>query len=309
MNAFKHNVVGSNPSGHDQAIDELSAAILKNLGIEFRPSPSDKFQRFPAPGKDPSNTACWVYFSPDASYATYGSHITGEKYTWQNFYSSSSNHCSIPIEDVIAEKKRLEETKAKLHAQVGEKSRRIIGKADVADPNHPYLKEKKVRPHDLYQFAGNLLVPLEDQNGVIHNIQRIFPDGTKFFSRGGRVKGVFARIGDIDSPTCYVCEGWATAATICEETGCPVVASMNAGNLLPVCRALRERFGYSIELIVAADNDHRTEGNPGLTKGRAAAEAISGKFVYPDLPCSSPDCDCTDFNDYHNCDRRKGGLQ
>jgi hypothetical protein len=50
-----------------------------------------------------------------------------------------------------------------------------------------------------------------------------------------------------------------------KATRLPVVVAFNAGNLLPVARALRERVPAT-RIVVLADDDHRTEGNPGVAK-------------------------------------------
>ena len=61
-------------------------------------------------------------------------------------------------------------------------------------------------------------------------------------------------------------EGFATAATVHEATGSAVAVAFNANNLKPVAIALRAKFP-SLEMVICADDDHLTEGNPGITKG------------------------------------------
>jgi putative DNA primase/helicase len=51
-------------------------------------------------------------------------------------------------------------------------------------------------------------------------------------------------------------------------------------------------------ITIAADNDTKTEGNPGLTAGRAAAAAVGGRLIYPDFDDEL--FDGTDWNDYIN---------
>jgi len=75
----------------------------------------------------------------------------------------------------------------------------------------------------------------------------------------------------------------------------PVVVAFNAGNLLPVAKALRKRF-RELRLIVCADDDARTPGNPGLTKGTEAAQAVGGGLVVPDFGPHRPGW-ASDFND------------
>jgi putative DNA primase/helicase len=58
-------------------------------------------------------------------------------------------------------------------------------------------------------------------------------------------------------------------------------------------------------LILAADDDHCTEGNPGRTAAAGAAKAVGGIVVVPMFPADRPD-KATDFNDLHQMPN--GGL-
>lgn len=101
-----------------------------------------------------------------------------------------------------------------------------------------------------------------------------------------------------------VCEGFATGASIHEATGHAVVVAFDRGNLEPVAKALRKQYPDAA-LIVAADDDHMTDGNPGRTDAKAAALAVGGTVVVPLFPAGRPD-KATDFNDLHMMDG--GGL-
>ena len=174
--------------------------------------------------------------------------------------------------------------------------------AEPANPAHPYLIRKGVKPHNLRQRGGLLIVPLFDAFGLLWNVQRIHADGGKRF-KPGRAGGLFSPIGDFTNPTkILICEGWATGATLHEETGHPVLCAMNAGNLLPVATAARSAWAGA-ELVIAADNDRFTEGNPGATYGAAAAKATGAKLIVPEFPEGVAG---SDFNDLAML-RRKGG--
>ncbi|ANF56818.1 toprim domain-containing protein [Halotalea alkalilenta] len=126
------------------------------------------------------------------------------------------------------------------------------------------------------------------------NFQFIGPQGTKRFRPGGRVTGCYHSFGEfsLDRPL-LIAEGWATAMTLHEATGLPVAAAMNAGNLRSVAESLRARYP-SIAIIVCADNDHSTTGNPGVTKGKDAASAVGGICIWPEFAAGDPG---SDFND------------
>ena len=174
--------------------------------------------------------------------------------------------------------------------------------AEPANPAHPYLIRKGVKPHNLRQRGGLLIVPLFDAFGLLWNVQRIQADGGKRF-KPGRAGGLFSPIGDLTNPaTILICEGWATGATLHEETGHPVLCAMNAGNLLAVATAARSAWAGA-ELVICADNDRQTEGNPGVTYATAAAKATGAKLIVPEFPEGVAG---SDFNDLAML-RRKGG--
>lgn len=182
------------------------------------------------------------------------------------------------------------------HQQAADRAGKLWKGAASASSEHPYLRSKGIQSHHLRQNGHLLLVPMIDATGKLWNLQRIYPDGTKRFLSGGRVKGCFTLLGDLAEGPLYVCEGVATGATIYQQSGLPTVCAMNAGNLLPVCTALADP---KRQLTVCADNDHHTQCNPGITKGREAAAAVGAGLTWPE-PCGRV-CICTDFNDVVNC--------
>lgn len=93
----------------------------------------------------------------------------------------------------------------------------------------------------------------------------------------------------------YLCEGWATGATLHAETGHPVACAMNAGNLLEAGRHLQRRHPEAV-LIVAGDDDRQTEGNPGKTAAIAAAAGLGCGLILPPWPADAP-LHLSDFND------------
>ncbi|EHX43785.1 toprim domain-containing protein [Escherichia coli] len=180
----------------------------------------------------------------------------------------------------------------------------LLGRAEVANPSHPYLMKKRLQPGNLYQSGNDLLVPLYNVCGEVVNVQIISPDGRKMFLRDGQVQGAFHVMGSFDlmAPAApehdvYVCEGWATGAALLQYWNVmAVVCAMNAGNLKHVAMALRERYGSRISLVIAGDDDRASKDNPG---SRAANEAalLAGCYVtFPEWPPgASPDL--SDFND------------
>lgn len=160
---------------------------------------------------------------------------------------------------------------------------------------HPYLERKGVRAHRIRQAGDVLLIPLRDTAGTLHSLQTITPDGDKRFR--GRMRGCYHAIGGKPLGRIVVCEGYATGASIHEATGEAVAVAFNAGNLMPVATALH-RAHPDLVLLLAADDDHLTPGNPGLSAARNTALAVGGFVVVPRFPAGRPD-KATDFNDLH----------
>ena len=179
---------------------------------------------------------------------------------------------------------------------------------------HAYLCDKGVRAHDVRigtwtrrthegdaRYPGALIVPLRDIEGRLCSLQAIFARDpgigrTKDFIAGGRKSGCMHVLGTLEgAETICIAEGYATAASVHEATGCPTVMAVDATNLMAVAKALRAKLP-SATLILYADDDYQTKGNPGITKATEAARAIGGLLAVPDFGADRPE-GATDFND------------
>jgi len=79
-----------------------------------------------------------------------------------------------------------------------------------------------------------------------------------------------------------VAEGYATAATVAKYGKVPAVAAFDSGNLLAVARALHERWPDK-QVMIAGDDDHKLENNPGRGKALEASMAVNGMVVFPNF--------------------------
>lgn len=177
-----------------------------------------------------------------------------------------------------------------------------------ADGLSPYLMAKGINPEDagpIYisnweLYDGWLALPLQDVEGIVHSFQFIGDDGAKKFLYRGRIIGCFFLLStlplDQRGGPIVVCEGYATGASIARATGWPVVCAMNCGNLLPVCKSIRLKFPART-IVIAADNDTFTDGNPGLTKATEAAKQCNALVCTPEFSDSVEMEKPTDFND------------
>lgn len=211
-----------------------------------------------------------------------------------------------PLADAQATRQRLEQQQRDAEAQLQDKQAAAARQAALlwqhgksVDRLHAYLQAKQVEPFGLRQIShGRLAVPLV-LGGRLVNLQIIDGQGNKRFLAGGRVQGCYCPLGKVqDGARLYICEGWATGATLHHHTGAPVVCALNAGNLKPVALAMRERFGRRVELVLAGDDDRLTLGNPGRAAANRAAAAAEALVVFPDWPYDGP-AELSDFNDLH----------
>lgn len=163
-----------------------------------------------------------------------------------------------------------------------------------------YLERKQVGVvPDLWQQGDTLIVPLKDETGAIVNCQRIWieRDGRvqkRYWQKAKRDCTYFAIKGS--AKTVAVCEGVATAITIHEATGWTVLAAGDTGQLLNIAKMVRGKMPL-VRIMMCADNDAYTEGNPGVTKARAAAAAVGGYTVIPQF--TDLESRGTDFNDLY----------
>lgn len=160
-----------------------------------------------------------------------------------------------------------------------------------------YLERKKVAAFGVRFARGMVVVPVRNADEDLVGLQWIAPDGAKRFLTGTAKQGAFHLTGPLPGPgeVLAIAEGYATAATAAMAMGWTVAVAFDAGNLAPVARALRSRCPGA-RLIVLADDDHATKGNPGVTKATAAARATRGVVAVPRFASSAEDRG-TDWND------------
>ena len=98
------------------------------------------------------------------------------------------------------------------------------------------------------------------------------------------------------SPAVVIAEGYATAATLAEHGKVPTLAAYDSGNLLSVASSIHERWPDKA-IVIAGDDDHRTENNPGREKALAASVAVAGVAIFPNFNAEQRAQGFTDFND------------
>lgn len=263
--------------------------------LDLRPIPDSNIHRFHVPGdKQGSLNGWYILFLDSIAFGCFGSWKAGTSRTWSSREPADHREAEQVRQRIDQARQQREAEQRQRQLKTATLAQRWWRDARRADPDHAYLIAKAVQPHGLRKRGDELLVPLY-AGGVLVNLQRIAPDGSKRFLAGGRVKGCHSPMGHIaPGKQLYICEGWATGAAL-HESGYTVACAMNAGNLKPVALALRTEY-QATEIIIAGDDDRLTDGNPGRTAANAAAVAIGGLVTFPEWPADAPKT-LTDFND------------
>jgi putative DNA primase/helicase len=192
-----------------------------------------------------------------------------------------------------------EQEEQRRHTEAQAKAQGIWEAARAAPRTHPYLVRKGIKPHRARITPGHektLIVPVTDLQGELSSLQFIAEDGAKRFLMGGAVSARCCMLGEaVDADVIVIAEGFATAASINEATGYAVVVGFNCNNLPPTAEAIRTRYPAA-RIIIAADDDHLTIGNPGVTKAKEAAAAVNGLVAIPLFGPNRPE-KAKDFND------------
>lgn len=281
-----------------ECVSQYRDALQAHYGpLDWLPIADGIIHRFRVPGDKPGTLNGAYQLFPDGI-------ASGWFGTWKNAGNWHTWSSRKPADHLEAQLIRQRNEQAKRQREVEQHQRqqaaaeyanRLWRTARRADPDHPYLVAKGCRPHGLRQHRDALLAPLY-YAGQLVNLQRIYPDGGKRFLSGGMIKGCCSTLGTIVAgQPLYACEGWATGATIHEETGHPVACAMNAGNLLPAGLQLSRRHPEAV-LIMAGDDDRMTESNPGRSYATKAAATLGCGLVMPEWPTDAP-ASLTDFND------------
>ena len=258
-----------------------------------------RIHRFSTNGKRSDDSGWYMLHTDGIAAGAFGCWRTGLQLTWcaKSDQAMTDAEREAHRQRIAAMKAQREANTLATQRQASETAAALWQAGQPAPAAYEYLTRKGIQPHGVRCDGHRLLIPMRDTAGKLHSLQTIAPDGEKRFHTGGRVKGCYYPIGKPVGGL-IVCEGYATGASIHECTGQAVAVAFNAGNLEPMAAALRAKYP-SLKITIAADDDHLTDGNPGLTKATAAALAVGGLLAVPLFPAGRPD-KATDFNDLHH---------
>lgn len=272
-------------------LSALHTDLQKN-GFDIEPDFSGLIKRFNREGKL-NGWAIGEEIEGQAVFS-YGDWKTGEHFEWAS--TSEQDFTAKWTEHREAQNK----LKSALQKAAAEEAEDLW---DTLKPygSHTYLDSKKLHGSLFGARLANdsIYIPIRDIEGKISSLQKIMAGGAKRFHEGGRLRGCFHTIGETNArDRLFICEGYSTGASIylAFEKRWIVVCAMNAGNLWDVALEIRRKYEDS-EIIICADNDSGTKGNPGLTKAKKIAAEIGARVVYPTF--ENYEGNPTDFNDLH----------
>ena len=247
--------------------------------------PADgRVHRFRVTGDKAGSRNGWAVLHDGAEpFGAFGSWKTGESHTWRGTPAKPLTPAerAATAQRIQATRQAHAQAQEQVHAEARARARQLWRTAHPATNDHPYLQRKRVPAIGIKRLRDMLLIPARDVHGELHTLQFISADGSKRFLTGGRISGCYFAMGKpVDR--LLLAEGLATGATLYQATGAAVAVCFSCGNLLAVARALRGKFPR-LRLVLCADNDLATPGNPGLTKAREAARAVGGFVAVPQL--------------------------
>ena len=317
-------------SNYDDVLGQLTAAGLLVTSLEV-----GKLRRCKVQGE--SEKRGW-YHLHEMRLANGDELIVGSYGVWRGAVNNATKvelaKTELSSEQRDSLRKRLAEDKRQAEAARKADAERAAAKAASAwkkcteQGDCEYLQRKGIGAHGVrFSPSGAMVIPMLDVAGKVHGLQIIRgkaprkAPGTaeqgarrqldkEFWPKGLIKKGHFHLLGMASgAPVVLVAEGYATAASLFEATGLPVAVAFDAGNLAPVAAVLHARY-KTARLLICADDDKFSEGNPGVTCASAAAMEVGGAWVVPafadeaarQAAFDAKGTKLTDFNDLHTAE-------
>lgn len=166
---------------------------------------------------------------------------------------------------------------------------------------HEYLTRKGIRaaPGVRLNNKNELVIPFSNGRGEIRSYQRIPVTGGKDarILKGSEKSGNWFAFGTPENgrPLLFA-EGYATAASLHEATGLPVLMTIDADNMINVAKNARKIWTDS-PFVFCADNDHQRKINKGVSSAKKAAASTHGEVIIPVFTEAERAQGLTDFND------------
>ncbi|MBV5310759.1 DUF5906 domain-containing protein [Chromatium okenii] len=170
-----------------------------------------------------------------------------------------------------------------------------------------YLERKGVGADGIrfHPTVDTCIIPMCDPNGKVHGLQLIRGKdrGSKlekqYWPKGLQTQGFYHLVGGAPRDLLLLAEGYATAWTVSNAVNLPCAVAFDANNLQHVAKVLKKHYPRA-RILICADDDYRSAGNPGVIAAQTAAFAVEGRFLTPVFADARPlegEKGGTDFND------------
>lgn len=126
---------------------------------------------------------------------------------------------------------------------------------------------------------GNLMIPQFNAQGELRSFETIGYQGAKYALKVGEKNGLSVALGQVkNGEPVIITEGYATGATLHEQTNRAVLVAFGKGGLLAVAQQIREHCPDS-KIYIGADNDHSKTENVGLLDAQKVAQTVTNTYV------------------------------
>lgn len=262
--------------------------------MDFLPNFDGQIHRFVGASKKSKSGWYCGFDSGEYKYLVVGDWASGSqpiKWSSRKKYLKSEEFHKFILDSTMKAKAQKAEVQKSASAEAKRHFEKNKISADIS--SFEYCRKKKIP--DLFgasfcedSFGVHIAIPLYFENEVV-SVQKIYSDGTKRFLYGGKKRGCYFILGNMQDDA-YLCEGYATAVSIHLATKKPVIVAFDAGNIDPVCEVFKDK-----KITIAADNDQFSQKNVGVVSANAAGMKFGFPVVVPKFDDLSGNP--TDFND------------
>jgi len=312
---------------YSNAQEEFKVALQKaGLQIDGLPIMDGTLQRVAVDGdKGQSKSGAYTGFNNGHPAGFIQNYKTGFKDNWKSSMTQpNAKNQEIDIKNQIEANKAIkaqrERSLEEAYNKTAIKLEDEFNNARWAHNQHPYLKKKGFDTNFYLKQDqnGNLLIPLKDIDGKYWASQRIFSNGDKMIGATrtkeekeqhidypAKKQGNFHLLGakklNSSIKEVFICEGFATAASVYQATNKPTIMGVDAGNLEIIVTSIKEKFP-KMEIIIAADNDIKKELDNKPNVGKETALGIQErhpdvKVALPNFTSEEVEKGFSDFND------------
>lgn len=306
------------PEATDPVADFRDAITDSGLPAPDHIDPDGQLHRFSTNGKSGDKAGFYCLHLDGVAAGHFGCWREGIQQNWrarngERLDSSEMARLRASMEEVKRQRGQYRAKRAEVAQQIWETAEPVEshlyltkkGLPPVGDIRRAHIQKNVWLDDETAQGSLDdcLLIRIESPQGL-QSLQAIKTDGFKSFMAGGSVSGGYTTISG-SGDTLYLCEGWATGASIHIATGATVLIAFNAGNLSKVAKEMRGEAPSS-SIVIAGDSDAHGRGQQAAEE---AAQACGGTVALPEFADHQTGSDWNDFYALHGSEALKDALE